>query len=1193
MLAAIIMANVAWADKTYTFDDGVALSTDWTVSSEVPTGGTGTCEISNNIGGSLVVKDGNYLGMAFLNKSGITITVTTTASYTNISQVSLDLAATDNSKPSFSAYIVDDNGTVVETLFEDLGSKDGFATGGTKKWGHKDVTVSNKSGHLQIKAYASSSGKYCAIDNIAITAGASGPVAVTGVTMNPTSVSIEAGQTSQLTATVSPTNADDSSVTWSSSNTAVATVDANGLVTAVSAGTATITVTTTDGSKTATCAVTVTAPAAPINVTAISLTDATVAIGDTKTLTVTYTPTDANTGKAVTWSSSNTSVATVDANGTVTGVAAGTATITATSTTDASITATCTITVQAVSVTGVSLDKSTASIQIGASASLTATVLPTNATNKNVTWLSSNTSVATVSATGKVTGIAAGTATITVTTEDGSKSATCTVTVTAGPPLPETSLTVHYPEVYEAKEIAGGYGGTLAVYNSREYEVYYVTRDAESNLTVATTPTEKIQGVCAASTNEDIAIAKDGWFKLTSNGSSSSTSGAAQDEYQTSIRCAKLLDDQNLEMHIQGFDQFSYYGKDNNATASKGRMFEVYIDGVKQSTTPSTTYSIRRFDITTGEHVIKIVGIGSSNNEMTGFSLRVAQEPRTKWLKGNDSTQVVMQTAAIKPVTYVTKYNNIEGAETKLVWSGATANGISLNKTTGTLTDTLVLSGVANCATGVYNYSVVAYYNGVETSRANGSFTVKSDIQATTDVNVDVYKNEEMDQIIFKYYALSADDVVLTWGSGGQPTGISGSGNNGQYIIGGTPTVTGSFPYSITVNGADTTIQGIITISELNYGDNAVLYLYKNNAAYEQDGVYKYLKSSAGGGYNLITRKAKADGMRPADQYANYKWVLISEDVDANNTEALALARGEGSLPVLSMKSFTYTPGRLNWGEPNNGSLTEAGRYVTVRRADHPIFKALNKQQGDSIQVLDSIVGKGLMPVAVNYGGTLCLATAYTRNIDDYDANGPAETFLHEVPASMHGGQKYLCLPIGLSSSSYLTTQGKQLVKECVNYLLNTSASTVELPTLAITYFSIGNYVGEIDDEQNLITIHVPQSDSAAMKSVTPDIQLASPLTHVTPKISNEDGTVDFSFWSYGVYYVVSDFINTRTYNVKVRLYDPEGIDEVYTSGEWINIFDIYGRKVATTNEDLHTMDLPSGMYIIVTESGQTLKIMR
>jgi uncharacterized protein YjdB len=177
-----------------------------------------------------------------------------------------------------------------------------------------------------------------------------------------------------------------------------------------------------------------------VAVTGVTLNTSTLELiaGDTESLTATVAPSDA-TNKAVTWTSSKESVATVDANGKVTAVAAGEATITVT-TTDGSFTATCTVTVEdaTVAVTGVTLNKTTLPLTVGDTETLTATVAPTDATNKAVTWTTSKESVATVDAEGKVTAVAAGEATITVTTTDGSFTATCTVTVTAASePEPE------------------------------------------------------------------------------------------------------------------------------------------------------------------------------------------------------------------------------------------------------------------------------------------------------------------------------------------------------------------------------------------------------------------------------------------------------------------------------------------------------------------------------------------------------------------------------------------------------------------------------------------------------------------------------------------------------------------------------------------------------------------------------------
>ena len=141
---------------------------------------------------------------------------------------------------------------------------------------------------------------------------------------------------------VEPANATNKAVTWSSDNISVATVDANGLVTAVAEGSATITVTTEDGNKTATCEVTVTTATVPVTGVTLDPTSLTLNVNQTATLTATITPNDA-TNQNVTWTSDNPSVATVS-GGVVTAVAPGEATITAT-TQDGSFDATCTVTV--------------------------------------------------------------------------------------------------------------------------------------------------------------------------------------------------------------------------------------------------------------------------------------------------------------------------------------------------------------------------------------------------------------------------------------------------------------------------------------------------------------------------------------------------------------------------------------------------------------------------------------------------------------------------------------------------------------------------------------------------------------------------------------------------------------------------------------------------------------------------------
>ena len=247
--------------------------------------------------------------------------------------------------------------------------------------------------------------------------------------VTPSRIEIIEGESAVLSASVSPEAASDRAVAWSSSDRSVATVDKAGTVHGLRPGTATVTATA-EG-KSGTCAVTVKAKA--VNVTDVSLdrTELTLTEGEAETLTATVRPDNAD-NKKVTWSSDKTEIATVDGSGKVTAVKPGEAVITVT-TEDGGKTATCKVTVKAkaVNVTEVTLDKTELTLTEGEAETLTATVRPDNADNKKVTWSSDKTEIATVDGSGKVTAVKPGEAVITVTTEDGGKTATCKVTVKA------------------------------------------------------------------------------------------------------------------------------------------------------------------------------------------------------------------------------------------------------------------------------------------------------------------------------------------------------------------------------------------------------------------------------------------------------------------------------------------------------------------------------------------------------------------------------------------------------------------------------------------------------------------------------------------------------------------------------------------------------------------------------------------
>ena len=259
-------------------------------------------------------------------------------------------------------------------------------------------------------------------------------IPVTGVTLDKATATMNVNDEITLTATVAPAGVVDKDILWTTSDGTKATVTATGTgtakVKALAPGNITITAKShQDPTKTAACVITV----SDTPITSVKLDKTELILGLTEaTKTYTLTPTvepSTATNKKVTWTSSNEAVATVDANGKVTALKAGTATITAASQQDATKKDSCVVTVASVLVTGVTLDKTTADLDVGATLKLVPTITPADASIKTVTWTSSKKDVATVDSDGKVTGIAPGTATITVTTKDGGKTASCTVTV--------------------------------------------------------------------------------------------------------------------------------------------------------------------------------------------------------------------------------------------------------------------------------------------------------------------------------------------------------------------------------------------------------------------------------------------------------------------------------------------------------------------------------------------------------------------------------------------------------------------------------------------------------------------------------------------------------------------------------------------------------------------------------------------
>ena len=232
------------------------------------------------------------------------------------------------------------------------------------------------------------------------------------------------GGSGKIRYSVLPSNATNTNVTFKSLNEKVATVDANGVVTGVSEGNADIVITTEEGGFEAKCTVRVDGIDAR-GIERVGDKTVTMGLNQTRQLQVKITPSD-TTNKNVQWTSSNNSVATVDSNGVVTSKNSGSTIITAT--THNGLKTEFFIEVET-PVTNITFNSNEINLNPGGTFKLDATVNPSNASNKNIKWISANESIATVDQSGNVTADVAGTTYISAVSADGKVVATCTVNV--------------------------------------------------------------------------------------------------------------------------------------------------------------------------------------------------------------------------------------------------------------------------------------------------------------------------------------------------------------------------------------------------------------------------------------------------------------------------------------------------------------------------------------------------------------------------------------------------------------------------------------------------------------------------------------------------------------------------------------------------------------------------------------------
>jgi uncharacterized protein YjdB len=405
-----------------------------------------------------------------------------------------------------------------------------------------------------------------------------------GISLSPNPLTINGpGNIGAFTVVYNPPDAAQTGITWSSNNASVAAVNAaTGVITAVAPGSAVITArSTANNTVTASATVNVLIPIAGI---ALNQTTLNLYKGDTNVLTVTYIPAN-TTQTGVTWSSSNPAVATVF-NGTVTAVAEGTATITATSAVNTGISKTATVNV-VIPVTGFTLDKATLSLNKGETGVLAvASYTPSDTTQRDVTWSSSNPAVAMV-ANGTVTAVSGGTAVITATsTADNTVTAYCTVNVT----VPITGLSL--PSAF-----------TLGV-------------GSDCLLTVTYTPPDTTQtGVTWSSSDPSVATVSNGTVAAKAAGSATITATSTANNSIVGS-CALTVKEtynaaevtivfEGLEDETITLDTAVAPGNQLIITAPAG--FDRYLWYMDGSFYGSTTMPTRSFSLGPGRHYISVI----------------------------------------------------------------------------------------------------------------------------------------------------------------------------------------------------------------------------------------------------------------------------------------------------------------------------------------------------------------------------------------------------------------------------------------------------------------------------------------------------------------------------------------------------------------------------------------------------------
>lgn len=325
---------------------------------------------------------------------------------------------------------------------------------------------------------------------------------VQSIALTETTLSLRIDETHQLTVKHSPSHLPPPKYVWQTNNSSVLTVNDKGEIKALNIGEAVVTVSTVDKTLSSKCTVTV----VPVLVTEISINpnEIELLVGEGKKLEYTILP-ENSTDKNVTWKSENENIVSVDLQGNIKAISVGEIKVTVT--TSNLLTANCNVVVKPIKATGITLNKNTIALEISDIEKLVVEFIPSNTTNKNLNWNSSNTSIATVNENGEVTAVDEGLCEITVISEDGNFKAVCVVSVSVkGLTLTDESIVmlpgneeiiwVNYltldkayinatwtsSDPYVAQVRGGGIGTNSALIESKNYGLAIITATSSDGL---------------------------------------------------------------------------------------------------------------------------------------------------------------------------------------------------------------------------------------------------------------------------------------------------------------------------------------------------------------------------------------------------------------------------------------------------------------------------------------------------------------------------------------------------------------------------------------------------------------------------------------------------------------------------------------------------------------------------------------